>query len=261
MDLLGNEKRPLAERIRPTSLDDFVGQTHVLNRLQTMLSAPRLPSLLLFGPPGCGKSTLALILARVKGRPYVRVSAPEAGLATLRDLIKGKEILILDELHRFSKAQQDFFLPILETGEIILLATTTENPSFSVTRQLLSRLHVLRLRPLSHAELMSLAERGAREAGMTLARESLDAIALLSSGDGRTLLNLVEFVAALPEEKRAPDELRKQLPEALARGDRDGDTHYELASAMRPCSFSVGNATFPAATSSARGVSGSTVSP
>lgn len=232
MDLLGNEKRPLAERIRPTGLADFVGQTHVITRLTTMLSAPRLPSLLLFGPPGCGKSTLALILARAKGRPYVRVSAPEAGLAALRDLIKGKEILILDELHRFSKAQQDFFLPLLETGEIVLLATTTENPSFSVTRQLLSRMHVLRLRPLSHAELMVLAERGARESGMELPRESLDAIALLSSGDGRTLLNLVEFVAALPEEKRAPDELRKQLPEALARGDRDGDSHYELASAM-----------------------------
>ena len=119
-----------------------------------MLAAPRLPSLLLFGPPGCGKSTLALILAKAKGRPYVRVSAPEAGLSALRELIKGKEILILDELHRFSKAQQDFFLPLLETGDIVLLATTTENPSFSVTRQLLSRLHVLRLRPLSHDELM-----------------------------------------------------------------------------------------------------------
>ncbi len=232
MDLLGNEKRPLAERIRPTGLPDFVGQTHVVSRLTTMLAAPRLPSLLLFGPPGCGKSTLALILAKAKGRPYVRVSAPEAGLSALRELIKGKEILILDELHRFSKAQQDFFLPLLETGDIVLLATTTENPSFSVTRQLLSRLHVLRLRPLSHDELMLLAERGAKAAGMELARESLDAIALLSSGDGRTLLNLVEFTAALPGDKRAPEALRKELPEALARGDRDGDSHYELASAM-----------------------------
>ena len=90
MDLLGNEKRPLAERIRPAKLDDFVGQAHVISRLTNMLAAPRLPSLLLFGPPGCGKSTLALILARAKGRPYVRVSAPEAGLAALRELIKGK---------------------------------------------------------------------------------------------------------------------------------------------------------------------------
>ncbi|HCR13178.1 replication-associated recombination protein A [Solidesulfovibrio sp.] len=232
MDLLGNEKRPLAERSRPTALAEFVGQTHVISRLTNILAGPRLPSLLFFGPPGCGKSTLALILARAKGRPYVRVSAPEAGLAALRDLIKGKEILILDELHRFSKAQQDFFLPLLETGEIVLLATTTENPSFSVTRQLLSRLHVFRLRPLSHAELLILAERGAKEAGMDLAPESLEVMAMLSSGDGRTLLNLVEFAAALPEAMRAPEELKKQLPEALARGDRDGDSHYELASAM-----------------------------
>lgn len=232
MDLSGTDKRPLAERIRPSDLTDFVGQTHVVSRLTTMLSAPRLPSLLLFGPPGCGKSTLALILARAKGKPYVRVSAPEAGLAALREKIKGKEILILDELHRFSKAQQDFFLPLLETGDIVLLATTTENPSFSVTRQLLSRMHVLRLRPLSHNELMSLAARGAKSAGIELSRESLDAVALLSSGDGRTLLNLMEFVAALPEDKRTPEELRKELPEALARGDRDGDAHYELASAM-----------------------------
>ncbi|WP_300155582.1 replication-associated recombination protein A [Solidesulfovibrio sp.] len=232
MDLLGNEKRPLAERSRPAALSDFVGQTHVISRLTAILSGPRLPSLLFFGPPGCGKSTLALILARAKGRPYVRVSAPEAGLSALRDRIKGKEILILDELHRFSKAQQDFFLPLLETGEITLLATTTENPSFSVTRQLLSRLHVFRLRPLSHAELLVLAERGAREAGLDLSPESLEVMAMLSSGDGRTLLNLVEFAAALPGDKLSAEELKKQLPEALARGDRDGDSHYELASAM-----------------------------
>ena len=176
-----------------------------------MLNAPRLPSLLLFGPPGCGKSTLALILARAKGKPYIRVSAPEAGLAVLREKIKGKEILILDELHRFSKAQQDFFLPLLETGDIVLLATTTENPSFSVTRQLLSRMHVLRLRPLSHSELMSLAARGAKAAGIELSRESLDAVASLSSGDGRTLLNLM--AKADPMQERVLEVCRKSRPQ------------------------------------------------
>ncbi|MDL2307681.1 AAA family ATPase, partial [Desulfovibrio sp. OttesenSCG-928-C06] len=141
---------PLPERLRPSTLDEFVGQEHLRGKLQNLLGATRLPSLLLFGPPGCGKSTLALILAKAHGKKVTRLSAPEAGLQQLRRSLAGVDILVLDELHRFSKAQQDFFLPILESGELTLIATTTENPSFSVTRQLLSRLHVLKLRPLLH---------------------------------------------------------------------------------------------------------------
>ena len=136
--------QPLPERMRPTELASFVGQTHLSERLQTLMTAPRLPSLLLFGPPGCGKSTLALLLARARGGVVLRLSAPEAGLQQLRRRLSGVDVLVLDELHRFSKAQQDFFLPLLESGELTMIATTTENPSFSVTRQLLSRLHVLR---------------------------------------------------------------------------------------------------------------------
>jgi putative ATPase len=196
-----------------------------------MLKAKRLPSILFYGPPGCGKSTLALILAQAKGRPYVRVSAPEAGLATLRTLIEGKEILILDELHRFSKAQQDFFLPLLEHGDITLLATTTENPSFSVTRQLLSRLHVMRLRALSHAEMMQVAGRGMRALNLDLTPESQDVLSHMSGGDARTFLNLLEFTSQLPPEKRTPAELKLNMPEQVMRGDRDADQHYELASA------------------------------
>ena len=103
-------KRPLAERIRPVTLDEFIGQTHLRRRFDALFAAKRLPSLLFFGPPGSGKSTLALLLAKARSVPYVRVSAPEAGLQKLRKQIAGVEILILDELHRFSKAQQDFFL-------------------------------------------------------------------------------------------------------------------------------------------------------
>jgi putative ATPase len=224
--------QPLAHAIRPTSFEDFTGQTHVITRLQTMLKAKRLPSILFYGPPGCGKSTLALILAQTKGQPYVRVSAPEAGLAALRTLIAGKEILILDELHRFSKAQQDFFLPLLESGDITLLATTTENPSFSLTRQLLSRLHVMRLRALSHAEMMLVAKRGMQALGLDLAPESQDVLSFMSGGDARTFLNLLEFTAQLPPEKRSPAELKQNLPEQVMRGDRDADQHYELASAF-----------------------------
>ena len=150
----------------------------------------------------------------------------------MRKRIKGLKILILDELHRFSKAQQDFFLPILESGEITLLATTTENPSFSVTRQLLSRLHVHRLRALSREEMLRVARRGLRALEQEMPDETLEVLAGVSQGDARTLLNLLEYAASLPEDKRAPEDLRRILPEVVIRGDRDGESHYELASAL-----------------------------
>lgn len=225
-------KRPLAESLRPETLDDFIGQSHFRERLRTLMQAKELPSLLLFGPPGCGKSTVALLLARHSGRPFVRVSAPDVGITALRKQIQDKDILILDELHRYSKAQQDFFLPILETGELTLIATTTENPSFSVTRQLLSRLHVLRLRSMSPAELLDVGRRGAAGTGRDIPEKSLEILAALSSGDARTMLNLVEFVSGLADEDLDPEHLKTKLPEIVLRGDRDGDSHYELASAL-----------------------------
>lgn len=225
-------RTPLAERIRPADLEEFVGQRHLKGKLEALLRGKRLPSLLLFGPPGSGKSTLALLLARSTGRPYRRVSAPETGLAELRKQLSGVDLLILDELHRYSKAQQDFFLPQLENGEVTLIATTTENPSFSVTRQLLSRLHVLRLMPLTDSDLLEITNRGLRALGLELAEESRRLVAGISGGDARTLLNLLEYVAELPPEKREPQALRPALPEVIQRGDRGGDSHYELASAM-----------------------------
>ena len=225
-------QKPLAEKIRPLSIEDFVGQSHLRTRLRAMGQSQRLQSTLFFGPPGCGKSTLALIIAQSQGRSHLRLSAPEIGLAELRKKLEGLEILILDELHRFSKAQQDFFLPLLETGEIILLATTTENPSFSITRQLLSRMNVLRLRSLSMPELRQIGERAVKELDISIPDNSLDLLASLSGGDARTFLNFMEYVRELDQEDLEPDRLKRLLPEAVIKGDRDGDMHYELASAM-----------------------------
>ena len=223
---------PLAERLRPVEMGAFLGQAHLAARIDALLAAKRLPSLLLFGPPGCGKSSLALLLARGSGLRWLRLSAPEAGLASLRRALTGVDVLVLDELHRFSRAQQDFFLPLVESGELTLIATTTENPSFSVTRQLLSRLHVLRLQPLGQAEMLRLARHGNAELGAGLNDEALAILARLAGGDARTLLNLVEYAAGLPEERRTPMALPAALPEAMTRHDKAGDSHYELASAL-----------------------------
>ncbi|MBU1004114.1 MAG: replication-associated recombination protein A [Proteobacteria bacterium] len=225
--------QPLADKVRPRNFDEFIGQSHIRATIEAMGKADRLSSQLFIGPPGCGKSTLAMLMAAQSGLAFVRVSAPEAGLVELRKRIKGGvRLLILDELHRFSKAQQDFFLPILESGEVTLLATTTENPSFSVTRQLLSRLHVHKLRALTRAELQEIAKRGALALKADIPEESLAVLASVGHGDARTLLNLVEYAAQMPEDQRQPEKLQVLLPEMVIRGDRDGDSHYELASAL-----------------------------
>lgn len=227
-----SQPRPLAESLRPEEMSAFLGQEHLIKRLAALATASRLPSLLLYGPPGCGKSTLAMILARQTGKKFLRVSAPEAGLPNLRRSLASVELLILDELHRFSKAQQDFFLPMLENGDLTLIATTTENPSFCVTRQLLSRLHLLRLNPLDNSALEALGNRGLAKLGIDLTPEALRLLAIQSGGDGRAMLNLVEYVASLPAGQREPEALRKALPETVVRHDRAGDSHYELASAL-----------------------------
>lgn len=225
-------QRPLPERLRPSELNDFIGQGHIRSRIENLMQGERLPSVLLFGPPGCGKSTLALLLANGRDKKVLRLSAPEAGLQQLRKDLQGVDILVLDELHRFSKAQQDFFLPILESGDMTMIATTTENPSFSVTRQLLSRLHVLKLAPLKRLEIEEVCRRASGVQGIELADEVYELVAVTAHGDARTALNLLEYIFNLPEEKRSIEGVQAAMPEIISRHDRDGDNHYELASAL-----------------------------
>ncbi|MFP4035735.1 MAG: replication-associated recombination protein A [Desulfovermiculus sp.] len=231
-DASSQPTQPLAERLRPTRLEDFIGQERLVPHIQTLMRPDNPTSLLLFGPPGCGKSTLALLMAKAMNRPFLRASAPEIGLAALRKKLAGAEVLILDEVHRFSKAQQDFFLPLIESGRLILLATTTENPSFCITKQLLSRLHTLRLEPLQEKELRLLADKGLQAVGRHLPEQSIELLIHNCNGDARTLFNLIEYTSDLPEKSLNPETLRSVLPEILQRSDRDGDSHYELASAL-----------------------------
>ncbi len=226
------ETIPLYEHIRPRSLKEFVGQKHLRPKLRTFLKAKSPPSILFFGPPGSGKTTLARILANNFSKNIIHLSAPQTGIATLKKLVDRYDILILDEIHRFSKAQQDFFLPLLEKGDIILFATTTENPSFSITRQLLSRLYVLSFCPLNPEELFIIGMRGAEEIGKEISEDTMKFLVGICGGDARTLLNIVEFCGRLEEEDLSPERLKKLLPSMVHKGDRTGDTHYELASAL-----------------------------
>ena len=223
--------QPLAEQLRPKTFAAFLGQRHLQTRITSLVNAKHLPSLLFFGPPGSGKSTLALLLAAKTQKRYLRLSAPETGLQNLRKTLTGLEILILDEIHRFTKAQQDFFLPLIESGELTLLATTTENPSFCVTRQLLSRLHVLKLEPLPKFDLCKLAKLGAETCQKKIPDDCLQALAASANGDGRTLLNLVEYVSKIDGEITM-EKIKGLLPEVLVRHDKTGDSHYEYISAL-----------------------------
>ncbi len=223
---------PLAEQMRPHKLEHYIGQEHLKDKLVALSKSKRLPSLLLYGPPGCGKSSLALLLAKKHNLPFIRISAPEAGITELRKKLKDGQCLILDELHRFSKAQQDFFLPLLEAGNITLIATTTENPSFCITKQLLSRLHLLKLEALENDNLHVLAKNALENFKIILDEDVINLLVHYAYGDARSLLNLLELIINLPEDERNIEAVQKALPEIIAKHDKNGDSHYERISAL-----------------------------
>jgi putative ATPase len=236
--------RPLADRLRPQSLAEVIGQDAVLSPegpLGAMLAAKSLSSLILWGPPGVGKTTIARLLAGETGLHFVQISAIFSGVAELRRVFesarnrKGGTLLFVDEIHRFNKAQQDGFLPYMEDGTILLVGATTENPSFELNAALLSRSQVIVLQRLSLADLERLAQRAEKALGCALPLKAAAREALLemADGDGRALLNLIEQVAAWkPEGALDADALATRLMRRAAQYDKAGESHYNLISAL-----------------------------
>ncbi len=248
------EGAPLAARLRPRTLEEFVGQEEVVGEggpLRELIAHDRVPSLIFWGPPGCGKTTLAGIIARETDAAFEPFSAVTEGIGRVRELIAQAEerrkatgrdtILFVDEIHRFNKAQQDAFLPHVEQGTVILIGATTENPSFEVVGPLLSRTRVFTLDPLSPDELEGLCrraladeERGLGGRGLSAEDDALAKLAEAADGDARRALNALETAAELAGEGGAigVEEIEQALQRRFARYDKSGEGHYNLISAL-----------------------------
>jgi putative ATPase len=237
--------RPLAERMRPERLEDFVGQEHILGPgkpLRVQIEKDRLTSLILWGPPGTGKTTLATLIARQTRCAFMPFSAVLSGIKEIKEVMAQAErlrrmgqrtVLFVDEIHRFNKAQQDAFLPYVEKGDIILIGATTENPSFEVVSALLSRSKVYALRPLLAEEVESLIRRALPVLNLEADDDTVSRIALHSNGDARRAYTTLEIAAAAAESGRlTPHSVDDALQGKTQRYDKGGEEHFNLVSAL-----------------------------
>jgi len=256
-DLVSTEA-PLADRMRPRTLEEFVGQEHLLGKgkiLRQAIESDHLPSMILWGPPGSGKTTLAMIVASTTHSQFLAFSAVLSGVKEIKEVVKEAQetwryqkkrtTLFVDEIHRFNKAQQDAFLPHVENGTIILIGATTENPSFEVISPLLSRSKVFTLNALTEVEIavildraLSDVEKGLGKTPTVVEPDVIKAISRLANGDARTGLNTIEMIVLTtpPDEKGIRRIKKEDLEEALRKKaflyDKSGEEHYNLISAL-----------------------------
>lgn len=244
---------PLASRLRPENLDQVFGQTHLLGPgkiLRELITQDRVTSMILWGPPGVGKTTLAQVIAKQTKAGFISFSAVTSGIKEIKKIMQEAEantaygqktIVFVDEIHRFNKAQQDAFLPFVENGSIVLIGATTENPSFEINSALLSRLKVFVLKQLTKEQLVELLDRACREGfekELTASKTLLEQIAIFSDGDARNALNTLEMLVDNGNVSQdgtlelSDDLLSQVLGEKTLKYDKNGEDHYDLISAL-----------------------------
>jgi putative ATPase len=238
-----NLKEPIASLLRPNNLDCFFGQEKIIGEkswLREVIKKDQVPSLVFWGPPGSGKTTLAYIISKETKAEFKTLSATDSGIKDLREIVKqaeinqrlgSKTVLFIDEIHRWNKAQQDALLPYVERGLLILIGATTENPSFSINSSLLSRLKVIVLESLDEKSLIKIIERGAKELKLKIKKDLIKFIVSLSGGDARRSLNILELIYL--SDREVSVELIKELAnKPQLNYDKNGEEHYNIISAL-----------------------------